>query len=227
MIFNWSLYLFEIWSTPAALFIPKKMRNTIPQLGGGGVKIQFRKVSHFIHVMTSFLAMTSGLLASLYSKYSPKLLVVPVLFLGFLLVAHPKQLQSVGTPGAHPCCWSSQIFCHFNISKNWSHFYFGRMIHTSYGKTSNIFNSPIWHRPLSFLILLKKISKTIRTPVISTECPIEHVLDWSTTADCRPRACSRSASTDISISASVLQSDKFLIDTLVQLFITLAPNNYQ
>ena len=80
---------------------------------------------------------------------------------------------------------------------------------------------------VSFLILLKKISKTIRTPVISTECPIEHVLDWSTTADCRPRACSRSASTDISISASVLQSDKFLIDTLVQLFITLAPNNYQ
>ena len=163
MIFNWSLYLFEIWSTPAALFIQKKLRNTIPQLGGGGVKIQFRKVSPFIHVMTSFLAMISGLLDSLYSEYSPKLLVVPVLFLGFLLVAHPKQLQSVGTPGAHPCCWSSQISCHFNISKNWSHFYFGRMIHTSYGKTSKIFNSPIWHRPLSFLILLKKISKTIKT----------------------------------------------------------------
>ena len=129
------------WSTPAALFIPKKMRNTIPQLGGGGVKIQFRKVSPLIHVMTSFLAMTSGLLASLYSKYSPKLLVVPVLFLGFLLVAHPKQLQSIGTPGAHPCCWSSQIFCHFNISKNWSHFYFGRMMYI-----------PVMVKPVTFSI---------------------------------------------------------------------------
>ena len=147
------VFVWDMINTSSPFHSKKKMRNTIPQLGGGGVKIQFRKVSPFIHVMTSFLAMISGLLDSLYSEYSPKLLVVPVLFLGFLLVAHPKQLQSVGTPGAHPCCWSSQIFCHFNISKNWSHFYFGRMIHTSYGKTSNIFNSPIWHRPLSFLIL--------------------------------------------------------------------------
>ena len=150
-------------------------------------------------------------------------------FLVFFLSPTPSSFRASAPREPILAVGAHRSFVILTSQKNWSQFYFGRMIHTSYGKTSNIFNSPIWHRPISvsFLILLKKISKTIRTPVISTECPIEHVLDWSTTADCRPRACSRSASTDISISASVLQSDKFLIDTLVQLFITLAPNNYQ